>query len=114
LGWHVPTDAEWTTLTTYVGGESIAGGKLKEPGLTHWQNPNTVDDNNTGFTALPGGIRDFDGAFDYIGDYGYWWTSSAVDSSDSWYRFMFYSFTDCYSTHFNKKSGFSVRCVKDN
>jgi uncharacterized protein (TIGR02145 family) len=60
IGWHVPTDAEWTTLTTYLGGESVAGGRLKETGTMHWVSPNVGAINETGFTALPGSCRDFD------------------------------------------------------
>ena len=64
LGWHVATDAEWTTLTTYLGGESVAGGKLKEAGTSHWNTPNTEATNETGFTSLPGGYRyDYNGTF---------------------------------------------------
>ena len=66
-GWHVPTDAEWTTLTGYFGGESVAGGKLKEPGTTHWNSPNTGADNSSGFTALPGGYRNCNGTFTALG-----------------------------------------------
>jgi len=67
-GWHVPTDAEWTTLTDYLGGEDIAGAKLKETGITHWNRPNELETTNeTGFTALPGGYRNFiGGAFYYF------------------------------------------------
>ena len=62
-GWHLPTDAEWTTLTTFLGGESIAGGKMKEEGTIHWLFPNTVATNSSGFNALPGGYKDVNGSF---------------------------------------------------
>ncbi len=73
-GWHIPTDAEWTTLTDYLGGESIAGGKLKETGTTHWRSPNAGATNESGFTALPGGHRDVNGTFSAMGDDGFWWS----------------------------------------
>jgi uncharacterized protein (TIGR02145 family) len=72
-GWHVPSDAEWTTLT-YLGGESAAGGKLKEAGTAHWLAPNTGATNESGFTALPGGIRDTDGDFAAIGWFCAFWS----------------------------------------
>ncbi|MCB9001260.1 MAG: fibrobacter succinogenes major paralogous domain-containing protein [Bacteroidales bacterium] len=78
-GWHVATDAEWTTLTTYLGGESVAGGKLKETDTTHWASPNTGATNETGFTALPGGYRGRGGAFGGIGGYGYWWSATEFE-----------------------------------
>ena len=68
-GWHVPNDKEWTTLRTYLGGEEIAGGKLKETGTTHWTSPNTDATNQTGFTALPGGGRRSNGEFFGLGFY---------------------------------------------
>jgi uncharacterized protein (TIGR02145 family) len=58
-GWHIPSDAEWTTLTTFLGGEGVAGGKMKERGITHWIYPNTDATNSSGFTGLPGGVRYF-------------------------------------------------------
>lgn len=65
-GWHVPTDAEWQILMDYLGGEILAGGKLKETGTSHWASPNTGATNESGFTARPGGIRGFDyGRFHY-------------------------------------------------
>jgi uncharacterized protein (TIGR02145 family) len=73
-GWRVPNDAEWTTLTTYLGGASVAGGKLKETGTTHWAFPNSGATNESGFTALPSGYRFFDGIFRPIGLEGYWWS----------------------------------------
>ena len=114
-GWHVPTDAEWTTMTTYLGGESVAGGKLKETGTTHWRSPNTGATNETGFTALPGGMRDEYGEFSSINDVGYWWSSSmnGSDMTKAWYR-MFFSFDkDVFGFDISKKSGFSVRCMKN-
>ena len=112
-GWHVPTDAEWSTLTTYLGGESVAGGKLKEIGTTHWTSPNTGATNETGFTALPGGYRDYGGTFYGIGDYGYWWSATENDATYAWYRNMNYDFSDVSSYNVDKELGFSVRCVRD-
>ena len=79
-GWHLPSDAEWTELTDYLGGTSVAGGKLKETGTTHWASPNTGATNETGFTALPGGGRGYDGTFFNIGGYGTWWSATEYSS----------------------------------
>jgi len=87
-GWHLPSDAEWTELTDYLGGESVAGGKLKETGTTHWASPNTDATNETGFTALPGGYRGSNGTFNYIGYFGYWWSASESNTNYAWYRNM--------------------------
>ncbi len=117
--WHIPTDAEWTTLTDYLGGEGIAGGKLKETGLTHWIDPNTGATNETGFTALPGGRRNFGGPYEPAGSYGgiggggSWWSSTESSSAYTWLRFMFYYDTYVYRTNGDERSGFSVRCVRD-
>ena len=112
-GWHVPTDAEWTTLITYLGGEAVAGGKLKETGRTHWLMWNEGATNESGFTALPGGHRPEDG-FLTIGYAGYWWSSTEWPNNPvAWLRFMDSSpnVTSCYDV---KLDGFSVRCLKDN
>jgi uncharacterized protein (TIGR02145 family) len=112
-GWHVPADAEWTTLTTYLEGESVAGSKLKEAGLAHWTTPNTDATNETGFTALPGGIRYDNGAFNYVGRYGSWWSSSENNTTSAWYRYMYYNNSNVYRYSNNKELGFSARCLRD-
>ncbi|HOG37272.1 MAG TPA: FISUMP domain-containing protein, partial [Paludibacteraceae bacterium] len=112
-GWHVPTDAEWATLTTYLGGGSVAGGKLKETGTTHWASPNTGATNETGFTALPGGNRDYHGAFYGIGYYGSWWSASERGTYTAWYRNMLYFDSNVGRSNYDKEVGFSVRCVRD-
>jgi uncharacterized protein (TIGR02145 family) len=113
-GWHVPSEAEWTTLITYLDGESIAGGKLKEVGTTHWTSPNNAT-NETGFTALPGGYRHRDGVFRDLGSLGYWWSATEldVDSTWAWFHEMSYFVTDIFLNNQYKKDGFSIRCVKD-
>jgi len=112
-GWHVPTDAEWTTLTDYLGGEDVAGGKLKETGTTHWDSPNTGATNETGFTALPGGSRHTNGMFDYVGNHGFLWSATDSRASDALYRYMYYHSSDVARDDYYKKLGYSVRCLKD-
>ncbi len=112
-GWHLPSDAEWTQLTTYLGGESVAGGKLKETGTTHWASPNTGATNETGFTALSGGCRFSNGTFSNKGFFGYWWSATEFNAPSAWYRFMSYYHSDVYRDDDYKEVGFSVRCVKD-
>lgn len=114
-GYHVSTDAEWTTLTTSLGGETVAGGKMKETGTTHWTNPNTAATNSSGFTALPGGARG-DGAAggdSDIGAYGFWWSSSEVGVTNAWSRDIGNYGGAAFRSYPKKHYGFSVRCLKD-
>jgi uncharacterized protein (TIGR02145 family) len=111
--WHVPSDDELTTLTTYLEGESVAGGKLKETGTTHWLSPNTGATNETGFTALPGGVRYNYGPYSDIGVNGYWWSSMEASTTDAWYRDMGYSRTNVDRSYGSKQIGVPVRCVSD-
>jgi uncharacterized protein (TIGR02145 family) len=110
-GWHVPSDAEWTTLTTFLGGEDIAGGKLKEAGTDHWHNYDMFATNETGFTALPGGHRYFNGAFNSIGYSGYWWSSTEYSTDSACHRSVAWGVVRSYES---KQLGSSVRCLKDN
>jgi uncharacterized protein (TIGR02145 family) len=113
-GWHVPTNAEWSTLTTYLGGESIAGGKLKETGTSHWTTPNTGATNESGFTALPSGYRGSFGTYMDVRYYGYWWSSSEHFSTSAYGRFLYYISRDVSGyNYFEKHFGFSVRCLRD-
>ena len=112
-GWHVPTDAEWTVLENYLGGDSVAGGKLKEAGTLHWLSPNTGASNETGYTALPGGCRIYNGNFILNGSNGFWWSSSEIDTNNAWYRGLVYDNNIFYNYNLNNNNGFSVRCIKD-
>src|SRR5690554_146950 len=113
-GWHLPSNAEWTELTDYLGGTSVAGGKLKETGTTHWNSPNTGATNETGFTALPGGYRYDYGTFDDIGYGGCWWSATEDNATRAWDCGMSYGDSYVYRTYgFSKDVGLSVRCVRD-
>jgi uncharacterized protein (TIGR02145 family) len=118
-GWHVPSDEDWTILSDYLGGELIAGGKMKEEGVTSWKS-NFISDNLEGsnsslFTALPGAGRIPDGVFDGmgIGTSGNWWSTSEDFVNGAWVRTL-HVFSDKVSrSGFGKKHGLSVRCLKD-
>jgi uncharacterized protein (TIGR02145 family) len=112
IGWHVSTDAEWSALITFLGGEVVAYSKLKESGETHWIKYDTGT-NEFGFTALPGGLRNGSGSFIDIGIRGNWWSATEQGTYDAWYRLMDSNFNSIYR-HINlKRNGLSVRCVKN-
>jgi uncharacterized protein (TIGR02145 family) len=113
-GWHAPTDSEWTALTTFMGGTSVAGGKLKETGITHWRSPNTGATNSSGFTGLPGGSHGYSsGPFYFLGDDGFWWTSTADSDYDAWSLNLSYDNSTIDRIRYHKRHGFSVRCLRD-
>jgi uncharacterized protein (TIGR02145 family) len=113
-GWHVPTDAEFTTLTDFFGGISVAGGKMKEVGTIHWMSPNTGATNENGFSALPGGQRDESGNFIGFSQNGFCWTSTPYNIIKPWYRGLTYNAGNIFpgSGSLNIR-GFSIRCIKD-
>lgn len=113
VGWHVPGDSEWTELSDYLGGENIAGGKLKVTGTDYWVDPNSGAANESGFSAFPGGFRYHDGKFFDFGLSGYWWTSTEFSEQRSYFRMLYYEDISIHRFDNLKKNGFSVRCVKD-
>lgn len=112
-GWHVPTDAEWTVLTDYLGGVNVAGGKMKSTGMQYWSSPNTDATNESGFSGLPGGYRLNDGTYYGIGFSGLWWSSTEDVTYSAWSRSLHYSNGVYYRGSSNKASGHSVRCLRD-
>lgn len=106
--WHLPTDEEWTVLTTYLGAD--ADKKLKDTG--GW-NGNGNGNNESGFSALPGGYAPAENIFEYTGYYGYWWSSSERDNLYAWYSLMGYNHKVVTRDNANKRMFYSVRCIKD-
>ena len=106
IGWHVPSDAEWTTLTNFLGGENIAGGKMKS--TAGWDNPNTGATNSSGFTGLSGGRRSNTGSFDDIGIVGDWWSSNPYHHMS-----LYYDKQNIELTAAQYRRGKSIRCIKD-
>ncbi len=119
FGWHLPSEEEWLVLREYMGGKSIAGAKLKEEGTEHWQSPNKGATNESGFSALPGGLRNQNNGFHYIGKHGQWWTSTWKDGGfDTGMRYMDMSSKSTKLLQYIGKMSFdkvglSVRCIKD-
>ena len=113
LGWHVPTDAEWTTLTDFLGGGIVAGGKMKSMGTTFWQT-NSGATNQSDFSALPGGRRFFSTAnFNSIGDEAHFWSIDLDNSGNPWFRLLNGFSNIVYRTTFFKEGGMSIRCLKN-
>jgi len=114
-GWHVATDSEWAALITYLGGNSVAGGKLKEAGFAHWLSPNTDADNSSGFTGLPSGHRSSTGTFYNLYGFGYYWTSTEFDVNGANFYYIYYNSASAPAVeNALKKYGLAVRLVKDN
>jgi uncharacterized protein (TIGR02145 family) len=112
-GWHLPSDSEWNQLDNFLG--EYAGGKLKEAGEAHWNYPNTNANNQTGFTALPGGYRNGYNTFYDLGNYGYWWSSTESGSSFAYYRSLAYLNSNIYvNSSGNKDLAYSIRCIRNN
>jgi len=113
VGWHVPSDAEWTLLTDFLGGQYVAGGRMKEAGTSHWVAPNTDATNDTDYTALPGGNRGYDGTFDYTGMFAFWWSSTESTAELAWYRSIQNDWGNLNRGAPDKTCGLNVRCIKD-
>ena len=112
-GWGVPSDAEWTTLTDGLGGESVAGGRMKSIGTAYWNSPNTGATNESGFSALPGGYRNSDGSFLGIRSNAVFWSATELDNYNYWFRTLYASYGYVGRGTISKSVGASVRCLRD-
>ena len=116
-GWHLPTLDEWSTLINYLGGEAVAGGKLKLPGTDYWLAPNSGASNESGFSALPAGYRgksSTGGAFDALGRLASWWTATETSASNAVTKIVGYDYESMgILESYGKEGGVSIRCVKD-
>jgi len=112
-GWRIPTDAEWMVLIDHLGGESVAGGKMKSSGIQYWQMPNADATNASGFSGLPGGLRHNNGMFMGLGVVGSWWSSKEAPTTSAWTHSLNAWGGNTYRATHYKRAGLSVRCIKD-
>jgi uncharacterized protein (TIGR02145 family) len=114
MGWHVPSEGEWQTLSNYLGGWEIAGGPMKEEGYLHWEEPNEGATNASGFSALPAGGRlAEDGVFEFLGRHARWWSSTISGNAMSWTMAVFHNKSYAFRTDLYHGHGMSVRCIRD-
>ncbi|OQX72414.1 MAG: hypothetical protein B6D61_13770 [Bacteroidetes bacterium 4484_249] len=116
-GWHLPTDAQWALLIDFLGGDDVAGGKMKSTRTApephpRWTSPNTGATNTSGFSGLPGGRRNANGTFNHVCYTGYWWSSTGLSPTNTWVRTLDYSYAGAGRSGGGKDYGFSVRCLK--
>jgi uncharacterized protein (TIGR02145 family) len=113
-GWHIPSESEYASLISFLGGTNLAGGKMKEVGTTHWNSPNTGATDEVGFKALPAGYRsNNNGLFGNIGNAAYLWTSTPSSAGKSWGILLNNTDSNATPTSYYYRFGFSVRCMKD-
>lgn len=113
-GYHVPTISEWETLINFLGGSSVAGGKLKEIGLVHWLDPNTGATNSSGFTLLPSGWRAHNnGAYENLTYMAYQWSSTSVDALNASVMLVGFDSESCLTSDSHKLTGLPIRCVQE-
>jgi uncharacterized protein (TIGR02145 family) len=110
-GWHVPTDLEWTVLEEFLGGSSIAGGRMKT--VNGWNSPNTGATNSSGFSGISSGNRREDGLFPTVGYIAIWWTSTEFSSTAAKFKHLYYNNSFLNSGNNHKEAGSSVRCIKN-
>jgi uncharacterized protein (TIGR02145 family) len=113
IGYHIPTDADWTILTNYLGGLTEAGGKMKSTGNQFWNDPNNGATNLSGFSGLPGGYCGNNGTFPPTRINGYWWSSTLGTIGGAWFRSLGYNHASVFRLESAKGYGCSVRCIKD-
>jgi len=113
IGWHVPSDAEWDILINYLGGSTVAGGKMKEAEYAHWYSPNTDATNESGFTALPGGIRSSSSGFTNLGEISWFWSCTNYSFYYGWSRVLDNNSSNVIRFGSGKDYGYSIRCIRD-
>ena len=118
VGWRVPTEEDWDELIEYLGGEDVAGGKLKNTRTSptdhpRWDSPNTGATDEKHFSALPAGYRTSLGQFDFLGSYGEWWSSTEYNTDLAITRYISNYETGMYHSYGRKRAGYSVRCIKE-
>ena len=112
-GWHMPSESDWNVLIKYLGGEKVAGGKMKEIETAHWKSPNKGATNESGFTALPGSNISYNGIFVGLGSYAYWWSSTFPTLGPAYYFLLFDSSPEIMKNFHYTNTGLSVRYLKD-
>ena len=112
-GYHIPSETEVLTLQSYLGGNSVAGGKLKEVGTVHWNSPNTGATNESSWTALPGGAINSTGTWAGLGNYSAWWTTTPSIGGTSIFYQLLYDTAGLFVQSFSKASGYYVRLISD-
>jgi uncharacterized protein (TIGR02145 family) len=112
-GWHVPDESEFQDLIEFLGGEAVAGGKMKELGLAHWSSPNTGATDSSGFSALPGGVRGSNGSFTFIGLSCNFWSSDDFSTGNAIFLYLINTDAKAVTSNTNKMAGLSVRCIRD-
>lgn len=111
-GWHVPTQGDWQILIAFLGGDSVAGGRMKASGSSLWNSPNTGADNSSGFSAVPSGSHYMNGSYYLLGKYGWYWSSTESNADEAWHVYMQYNSGAITGKAGSKKDGFSVRLIK--
>ena len=112
-GWHIPSDVEWMTLMTSLGGMSPAGGKMKQTGTTFWNAPNDYATNSSGFNGVGAGFRNMDGAFMHFKQSAYFWSSTSVSPTNATAWYLYYTYGDVKNGSYSKRQSYCIRCVKD-
>lgn len=112
-GWHMPSETEWNTLVNFLGGDAIAGAKLKSKSLQHWESPNAQATNSSGFSALASGLRFIEGDFFGLLNYAGWWSKQSLDETSALKLNVNYLSGSSFFDGYNKGYGFSIRCLKD-
>lgn len=110
-GFRIPDNDDWDELKEFLGGASVAGGKMKTPGTTIWQSPNSGADNSSRFGAVPGGERLDDGYFSHLTVLGNYWSATTAGGESSWFYSLSYDWPRIENNSIGNNYGLSIRCI---